>query len=97
VPGKGGSEETAGTSGQFAPPDSGSDAVGGRVGNGSTEGSTGAAPGLGQLTKIRTPYNEVFGQYSQKATESLERAYVPPDAKEYVKDYFTELGKQSSK
>ena len=50
---------------------------------------------VGELAKVRTPYNEVLGQYTDQATEALERAYVPPDAKEYVKEYFTELGKQS--
>jgi hypothetical protein len=35
----------------------------------------------------------VLGQYSEQAIEALDRAYVPPDAKEYVRDYFSALGK----
>src|SRR5438046_2434043 len=79
----------AGTTGQCAPENPGSDSVGGRVGEGSTSGSNRSAPGLGELAKVRTPYHEVLGQYTDQATEALERAYVPPDAKEYVKQYFT--------
>jgi hypothetical protein len=35
----------------------------------------------------------VLGEYSDRAIEALDRAYVPPDAKQYVRDYFTALGK----
>jgi hypothetical protein len=63
--------------------------------------STGAGDGpatpsdLGQGTKnqIRTPYKQVIGNYVQQATEALGSVYVPADAKQYVKDYFSELGK----
>jgi hypothetical protein len=95
VPTKPGTAGKSGTSGQFAPPNPTGDGLGGRVGNGSTGAAAGGAPGLGQLTQVRTPYNEVLGQYAEQATQALARAYVPPDAKEYVKQYFTELGKQN--
>jgi hypothetical protein len=42
---------------------------------------------------VQTPYKQVIGEYARQATEAIERAYVPPDAKEYVKEYFSELGK----
>ena len=48
--------------------------------------------GAGALTTIRTPYTEVIGEYAERATEALERTYIPADAKEYVRDYFTALG-----
>lgn len=49
--------------------------------------------GSGAKTQVRTPYKEVIGEYVAAATRSLESTYIPADAKEYVKDYFTELGK----
>lgn len=58
-------------------------------GAGSSSGNTGA----GALATIRTPYTEVIGQYIERATAALERTYIPQDAKEYVRDYFTLLGK----
>jgi hypothetical protein len=39
------------------------------------------------------PYREVLGQYAEQATRVLDQVYIPSDAKEYVKQYFTELGK----
>lgn len=49
--------------------------------------------GSGTATTIHTPFTEVLGQYAQRAATALDRAYIPQDAKEYVRDYFTELGK----
>jgi hypothetical protein len=79
--------------GQAAPEAQNSDGIQGR-GDGSGDGAT--APGelgSGSKTEIHTPYKEVIGQYAEKASQALERTYVPTEAKEYVKDYFTELGK----
>jgi hypothetical protein len=47
----------------------------------------------GVREEVRTPYREVYGDYAQQATHALEGSYIPADAKEYVKEYFTELGK----
>src|SRR5207249_2450561 len=92
VPTSGATVAQAGSSGQFAPEQPGQ-SISGRVGSGSTEGSRPGGSGLGALTKIRTPYTEVLGKYAQQATQALDRAYVPPDAKQYVRDYFSELAK----
>jgi hypothetical protein len=91
VPGQG-EAQRGGTNGLSAPEQNGN-SVSGRVGDGATEGARRGGPGLGTITTIRTPYNEVLGKYTEQATQALERAYVPPDAKEYVRDYFTALGK----
>lgn len=56
------------------------------------EQSTGGL-GSGGLMPVHTPYKEVIGRYAQQATDALERAYIPPDAKDYVRDYFSGLGK----
>ena len=50
-------------------------------------------PSSGTLTSIKTPYKEVVQEYSERATRALERTYIPSDAKDYVKQYFTLLGK----
>ncbi len=66
----------------------------GRIGEGQGTGKKEiAGRGAGSLAPVRTPYKEVIGQYARQATDALERDYIPPDAKEYVKQYFTALGK----
>jgi hypothetical protein len=89
-----GSDQTqrVGIGGQ-ASPEQNPNGVSGRVGEGSGSSPKTADPGLGQANNIRTPYTEVLGKYTQQATDALDRAYVPPDAKEYVKNYFSALGK----
>jgi hypothetical protein len=68
--------------------------VGGRVGEGDSNGAQiSSSTGPGGAVRVQTPYREVLTEYSRQATEAIERAYVPPDAKQYVKDYFSELGK----
>lgn len=66
----------------------------GRAGSGGDSGAqTASGRGLGGLAPVHTPYKEVIGQYAAQATDALERAYIPPDAKDYVRDYFSGLGK----
>ena len=78
---------------QTAPGAQNPDAIGG-IGNGPGDGTPSPGPlGSGTLSEIRTPYKQVIGDYAQKAAQSLDKTYVPSDAKQYVKDYFTELGK----
>ncbi len=79
--------------GQGAPDAQNSDGIQGR---GSPSGDGTPSPGelgSGTLGQIRTPYKQVIGDYAEKASEALDKTYVPADAKQYVKDYFTELGK----
>jgi hypothetical protein len=64
----------------------------GLVSSGGTGDNT-SNTGAGALATIRTPYTEVIGQYIERANAALERVYIPQDAKEYVRDYFTLLGK----
>jgi hypothetical protein len=69
------------------------DGIQGR-GDGTGDGTqTPGQLGSGTGSEIRTPYKEVIGEYAQKASQALDKSYVPADAKAYVRDYFTELGK----
>ncbi|MEO8284911.1 MAG: hypothetical protein ABI670_00545 [Chloroflexota bacterium] len=83
-----------GVPGQAAPEQQKPGGIEGRTSDGG-DGSTQVLQNTGSGTHndIRTPYKEVIGQYAQEATQALERVYVPADAKEYVKDYFSQLGK----
>ncbi|HEX8599793.1 MAG TPA: hypothetical protein VF952_14925 [Chloroflexia bacterium] len=68
--------------------------VGGRIGEGDSGGAdVSSGTGEGGAVRVQTPYREVLAEYARQATEAIDRAYVPPDAKEYVKNYFSELGK----
>jgi hypothetical protein len=82
---------TSGAPGSAAPEEP--NAIAGRS-SGSGDGPTTPSNlGQGSRSQIRTPYKQVIGDYVQQATQSLGSVYVPSDAKEYVKDYFSELGK----
>jgi len=37
------------------------------------------------------PYNQVIGQYKDKAMESIKASDIPPGMKDMVKEYFTSL------
>ena len=79
--------------GQTTPDAQNPDAIQGR-GSGAGEGAQSPGElGSGTLGQIRTPYKQVIGDYAEKASQALDKTYVPADAKQYVKDYFTELGK----
>jgi hypothetical protein len=96
VPAQGGappSTEGPSGAGQAAPESPNTDGLSGRVGEGAGGEETRGQTGAGSLMPIHTPYKEVIGQYAERATESLDRAYIPPDAKDYVREYFTQLGK----
>ncbi|MDQ5825962.1 MAG: hypothetical protein M3441_17340 [Chloroflexota bacterium] len=70
------------------------DGIGGRIGEGDSGGAdVSSSTGEGGAVRVQTPYREVLAEYARQATEAIDRAYVPPDAKEYVKNYFSELGK----
>ncbi len=82
-------------SGQAAPDPLRTDGLAGRAsdGGGSGGGSTDSGKAPGAITPIHTPYTRIIGQYARLATEALDRTYIPSDARQYVKEYFTELGK----
>jgi len=65
----------------------------GRGGAGGDGAQTPSDTGAGARNQIRTPYKEVIGDYAEQATQALERTYIPADAREYVKNYFSQLGK----
>ncbi len=61
--------------------------------NGTSGEQVSGGRGSGGLAPVHTPYKQVIGKYAAQATDALERAYIPPDAKDYVRDYFSGLGK----
>lgn len=68
--------------------------VEGRAGEGEGNGAQlSSGSGAGGAVRVQTPYREVIAEYARQATEAIDRAYVPSDAKEYVRQYFSELGK----
>ncbi len=46
-------------------------------------------PGVNNPSLV--PYEEVYPEYSRSASEALERGYIPPHMKDYVRDYFSQL------
>lgn len=69
------------------------DGIDGRAEGGDGEPVARGEMAPGTLKPLYTPYTEIIGEYAERATRALDRAYIPADAKEYVKSYFTELGK----
>jgi hypothetical protein len=37
------------------------------------------------------PYTQVYPEYSDAASEALDRGYIPPHLKDFVRRYFSEL------
>ena len=68
-------------------------ALAGRSANGGDGATTLSDPGEGSRNQIHTPYQQVIGNYVQQATQALDSVFIPADAKDYVKNYFTALGK----
>jgi hypothetical protein len=46
-------------------------------------------PGINNPSLV--PYEEVLPEYSESASEALDRGYIPPHLKTYVRDYFSRL------
>jgi hypothetical protein len=82
---------SSGVPGQAAPQQPGG--IEGRGADGGDGAQTPADLGAGARTQIRTPYTEVIGKYAEQATQALDRVYIPADARDYVKNYFIQLGK----
>lgn len=97
IPSTGANTEQPQVAGNASPQSPDAQGLSGRAAQGETDpnGAKQALPGPGALIPIRTPYTQIIGQYAQKATQALERAYIPSDAKQYVKDYFTALSQAS--
>jgi hypothetical protein len=81
-----------GVPGQAAPEQQ-TNGVQGRSADGGDGSQTPSDKGAGTRNQIHTPYKEIIGQYAEEATQALDKQYVPAEAKEYVKDYFAQLGK----
>ncbi|MGI8587048.1 MAG: hypothetical protein ACR2M0_05090 [Chloroflexia bacterium] len=60
--------------------------------NGGSNGdTTQVSNGAGYNPGVKTPYTQVIGRYKDAAAQSLDHSYIPPDAKQYVRDYFNSL------
>ena len=73
-----------------APETGGADS--GAVG-GLSPGGKSSQTGSGSAITIHTPFTQVLEEYAQRAATALDHAYIPQDAKQYVRDYFAQLGK----
>ncbi|MEO5953969.1 MAG: hypothetical protein ABIQ44_16020, partial [Chloroflexia bacterium] len=73
--------------------DSHENGIQGRAGQNDGTAQTIEQRGVGVNGQIKTPYKEVYGEYAKQAGQALEGVYIPADAKDYVKEYFTQLGK----
>lgn len=40
---------------------------------------------------VTVPYEQIYPEYSQTASEALERGYIPPHLKDFVRRYFSQL------
>ena len=86
----GGGDVAGGAEGDPPPSNEG---IQGRVSGAGDGPASEGSRGPGARVQVRVPYREVIGQYAEQATRMLDQIYIPSDAKEYVKQYFTELGK----
>ena len=63
--------------------------IAGSGGDGQTQ--QGNNQGQGTNNQAIVPYTSVFQDFHDFAIQSLDRAYVPLDVKDYVRDYFSSL------
>ncbi|GEM_PF-814970 len=60
-------------------------------GSGASQQTTGDQLGNPNNNQSLVPYNQVIGSYQQEAAQQMDRAYVPLDKKDLVKNYFSSL------
>jgi hypothetical protein len=65
--------------------------VNGQVGENGNEQVRPGQYGPGASNGSQVPYEQVYGEYSDAASEALDRSAIPPHLKGYVRDYFSEL------
>jgi hypothetical protein len=62
------------------------------AGSGGTgQSQQGQGQGQGTNNQSFVPYTNVLQDFTDFATNSLDRSYVPLDVKDYVRDYFSSL------
>jgi hypothetical protein len=59
--------------------------------DGQTTSIEGRSPQPGASNPALVPYSQVYQQYSQIASQAMERAYIPAGLQDYVKEYFSRL------
>jgi hypothetical protein len=77
--------ETAGTNGEQV------FIAGQDTGQGDTQVREGQDPLPGTANPALVPYQQVYSQYLQAANQAVESGYIPPELKDYIKSYFTQL------
>ena len=61
----------------------------GQGGSSQTQQGQSTLPGANNPSVV--PYEQVYPEYSQAASEALDRGYIPPHLKDFVRDYFSRL------
>lgn len=61
----------------------------GQGGSSQTQTGQDTLPGVSNPSMV--PYQQVFPEYAEAASEALDRGYIPPHLKEFVRDYFSRL------
>lgn len=61
------------------------------TGQGETEVREGQDPLPGVNQPALVPYQQVFGQYLQAANQVVDSGAIPPELRDYIKQYFTQL------
>jgi hypothetical protein len=49
------------------------------------------SPQMGATNPSLVPYSEVYQNYADAATEAMERERIPPQMRDLVRDYFSQL------
>ena len=61
------------------------------TGQGETQIREQRDPLPGTTDPALVPYYDVYYDYLDAASETIERSYIPPGLKDYVRDYFSRL------
>ncbi len=61
------------------------------TGQGETQVREGQNPLPGAAGPARVPYQEVFYDYLDTASQAIESSYIPSGLKDYVREYFSQL------
>lgn len=60
-------------------------------GQGETQVREGEQPLPGLTTPALVPYQQVFSNYLQSASQAIDQGYIPPGLRDFIRDYFSQL------
>jgi hypothetical protein len=61
------------------------------TGQGETQVREQENPLPGAAGEALVPYHQVYQDYLDTANQAMERSYIPPGLKDYVREYFSQL------